>query len=157
MAKELALQTDIKNSAKRDGGYGLKLSNRFTVGVPDLLLMIPPVFAPVVVEVKDLGPVTANFNRQLDVTPLQAETMRRMSSPYEDTQTRYTPSRRSAFLLVGFSMDRDHYLVVLPRDTERLSYLCLAEPASYTKRGKGGYYALQPLFKHVGALEIKLL
>lgn len=52
MKPEIDLQHDLINAAmKRPGGFGYKLSNRFTTGVPDLFLAVPPL-RPVIVEVK---------------------------------------------------------------------------------------------------------
>ena len=41
MATELSLQRKLIEAAQGFGGYGLKLSNRFVAGVPDLLLHVP--------------------------------------------------------------------------------------------------------------------
>lgn len=155
MAKELGLQANIRKSAD----YGLKLSNRFTLGVPDLLLVIAP-FVPCIVEVKDLGPVVDNFDRQLAVTPLQDETMRRINAPYHEVFNRQIfdcPRRLPSFLLVGLQHHGEHRLVVLPAHTERLSHLYQGVPLCWTKRLKGGIYALKPLFQFIKAPEIKLL
>jgi len=48
---ELKLQSWIINQIKQEGGAGVKLSNRFLTGVPDLLLK-PKDFPACVVEVK---------------------------------------------------------------------------------------------------------
>lgn len=39
---EIDFQTLIINSIKNEGGYGRKLSHRFLVGIPDLLLKLAP-------------------------------------------------------------------------------------------------------------------
>lgn len=153
MARELAHQTDIRKSVIKDGGYGFKLSNRFTLGIPDLLICLPP-FAPCIIEVKDLGEVVDKFNRQIGVTPLQNETMRRISQPYEDYQHPYTPHRCASAILVHVIHQREHRLVGLPRRTEHLSASYLDEPTCWQKRDKGGYYDLAPILEHLGMLKI---
>ena len=153
MARELAHQTDIRKSVIKDGGYGLKLSNRFAVGIPDLLICLPP-FAPCILEVKDLGECVDDFDRKLGVTPLQGETMRRISQPYEDFQHPYTPHRCTTGVLVHVIHQREHRLVALPRRTERLTAAYTLDPASFGKRQVGGYYALEPLLDHLGIIKM---
>ena len=41
MVKEVDLQSRLVEEARRTGGYALKMSNRFVVGVPDLLIQLP--------------------------------------------------------------------------------------------------------------------
>lgn len=81
MANELGVQTEIKQSVIAQGGYAVKLSNRFTIGIPDLGIWLGP-FAPFIMEVKDFGLVVEGFNRQIGTTPKQRDTMRRMQQSY---------------------------------------------------------------------------
>ena len=76
---ELSFQKEIIDSAKAAGGYGFKLTNRFTIGVPDILVSVP-MYAPSLFEAKHLGDVVANFDRQTGVTPLQQEQMKRWNA-----------------------------------------------------------------------------
>ena len=76
---ELSFQKEIIDSAKAAGGYGFKLTNRFTIGVPDILVS-GPMYAPSLFEAKHLGDVVANFDRQTGVTPLQQEQMKRWNA-----------------------------------------------------------------------------
>lgn len=156
MASELTVQTDIKTSVIRDGGYGFKLSNQFTVGIPDLLLVLYP-FAPLIVEVKDLGEVVDKFSLKLHITPKQADTMRRISEPYEKGQTIYTPNKRASFVLVALKHRGKNRLVVVPRNAEHLTWGYETDPKIWTTRQVGKYYALGPLFEAVGAIQIRSL
>lgn len=151
MAKELALQTNIIKSVRSDGGYGRKMSNRFLIGIPDLLIALPP-FAPILAEVKDLGPVVANFNRQLAVTPKQAHEMDLFSKPYQDTMM--LDRAASSFVLVGFQVGKNHYLAVLPHDAERLDHTCLERTSTFSLRGRSGYYDLGKLLTSAQALRV---
>jgi hypothetical protein len=81
MANELAVQTEIKQAVIAQGGYAVKLSNRFTIGIPDLGIWLGP-YDPFIMEVKDFGVVAATFNRQIGTTPKQRDTMRRMQQSY---------------------------------------------------------------------------
>ena len=76
---EISFQKEIIDSAKSIGGYGFKLSNRFTVGVPDLLISIT-MYTPSLLECKHLGAVVDDFDRQTGMTPLQREQMRRWNA-----------------------------------------------------------------------------
>lgn len=154
--RELDVQSNIVKSAKLQGGYGKKISHKFSVGVPDLLIAIPP-FAPCVVEVKDLGAVTLGFNRMLDVTPKQSLEMARISEPYEEFQVPYTPSRRTACVMVALKHRDKHRLVVLPRIAERLSSEYEADPGCWVEREVGGTYNIKRLLEHVGICRVKLL
>jgi hypothetical protein len=151
---ELLVQTNIRKSVIREGGYGFKMSNRFLVGVVDLFIALPP-YAPCVVEVKDLGTVVDKFSIKLEITPKQAEFMEHVSKPYEDAMTRYTPSRRAACVLVALKHRGQHRLVVLPRDAQRLDHTYEASTDAWTERAVGGHYDVKKLFNTVGMLLIK--
>ena len=150
--RELKLQTDIIKSVRADGGYGRKMSNQFHIGIPDLLLALHP-FAPVLCEVKDLGPVIATFNRQLDVTPKQELEMERFNAAYRGPMMLDRPSLL-AFALVGFSINKMHYLTLLPHDAERVTHECLSRTSTFSLRGRAGYYDLRHLFTTAQALRV---
>lgn len=154
MAKELKAQTEIKASIRRDGGYSTKLSHRFSVGIPDLIIALHP-FVPILCEVKDLGPVVDRFDRKLDVTPMQDETMRRMSEPYEKMLHPYTPNRRTACLLVAFIHRGVHTLVALQRDMERLTWQ-YDSLHPWTTRQTGLHYKVGPLLEGVGIAKVSV-
>lgn len=135
---ELQVQTKIIKSARQDGGYGRKCSNRFAIGVPDLLLAIPP-FAPFYLEVKDFGKVPDNFDRQIEVTEKQAYELELFSKPFEDAGR-----GRVGFIGVSILHRKEHRLVILPRQAMRLSSAYEDDPRIWTKRMTGGYYDLKP-------------
>lgn len=76
MKNETAYQAEIVKAVKELGGWGKKLSNRFLIGVPDLVIVLRP-FGTMIVEVKkvDHHPST---NRAVDsgLTPLQESNLR---------------------------------------------------------------------------------
>lgn len=141
MSKELKLQKDIKDSVITDGGYSVKLSNRFTMGIPDLLIVLNP-WAPAICEVKDLGVVTDNFDQKLEVTPLQRNTMKQIEEAYGEV-----PLKHSTFVLCGMIWGKQHWLVGLPWYSERVTAAHLQDPLRAGKRQKGGYYDLAPIMK----------
>lgn len=138
MSDELKLQGDIRKSVIRDGGYAVKLTNRFTIGIPDLLIAHAP-FVPCFAEVKDLGEVGLKFSRKLDVTPLQSNTMKNMSTQYENERG----YQAASFLLIGFFYKRDHWLVGLPWRTAVLTSDHVAEAQAVRKRQTGGHYDIR--------------
>jgi hypothetical protein len=154
MAKELDLQAKIIKSVKQDGGYGRKISHKFAIGIPDLLLALPS-FVPCMSEVKDLGVVVDNFDRQIGVTDKQLLEMKRFSEPYENSMTIYTPSKRAALILVGIVHRGEHRLVALPRDAERLDAGYEADPQRWRKRQTGGYYEIKPLLEWAGIAHVR--
>lgn len=69
--KETDLQSVIIRALKKQGGTGLKLSNRFKVGVPDLLLSHFD-HGMYLVEVKQISdPLRETFKRQTGITLIQ--------------------------------------------------------------------------------------
>jgi len=135
---ELQVQTKIVKSVRRDGGYGRKCSNRFAIGVPDLLISLQP-FAPCYIEVKDFGKVNDKFDRQIDVTEKQAYELELFSKPYEDA--------RLGFLAVALVHRGEHRLVLLPREAMRLTSDYEDSPAMWAKREVGGYYNMAPMLR----------
>lgn len=128
--KETDHQTQIKLSVRRQGGYSFKLSNRFTIGIPDLLIALPP-FAPCLAEVKDLGECVADFSRKLDVSPKQAYELKAMNEPYKE----WGPV---GILLITLGLEgTGRILVPLPQGTERLTGLMVATSTHFGKRQRG--------------------
>jgi len=147
---ELAVQTNIIKSVRRDGGYGRKMSNRFAIGVPDLLIALPT-FAPCVIEVKDFGKVADSFDRQIEVTEKQAEEMKLFSKPYEDAGL-----GRTAFVAVRLIHRGEDRLVVLPRLAERLSSAYEDDPQTWRKRLTGLHYEIAPMLRRWKAAQCRL-
>lgn len=156
MARELDLQTKIINSARKDGGYGRKMSNRYSIGIPDLLLGLFP-FAPCLAEVKDLGAVVTDFDRKLDITPKQYLEMDRLSGSYEGRQNIYSPDRHTALVLVGIIHRGSHRLVACSRQAERLDAGYEGEAGRWVERAVGGYYDLRPLLEWAGICKVRLM
>lgn len=67
---ELGEQTHVIKSVRKIGGYGRKISHRFHIGIPDLLLVVPG-YVPGIWEMKDLGEWNKNTERALGVTEKQ--------------------------------------------------------------------------------------
>lgn len=155
MAKELDLQTKILRSAKHDGGYGRKISHKFAIGIPDLLLALPP-FAPCLGEVKDLGEVVDKFDVQIKITEKQTEELKRFSEPYEKSMTVYTPNKKSSLILVGIKHRGRHRLVALSHGATRLSHEYEAR-GGWVDREIGGYYNLAPLLEWAGIIKVKAM
>lgn len=145
MSKELDVQTKVCKSARQDGGYGRKISHKFVIGIPDLLVCLPP-FAPCVIEMKDLGKVVDRFDRQLAVTPKQALEMERISKPYEPEVNGVIPMH-TAMVLVAIVHRGEHRLVACHRSNDRLDFGYEADPRRWVRREVGGYYNLRPLLE----------
>ncbi len=151
MAKaELDVQTKIIKSVRRDGGYGRKLSNKFLIGIPDLLVCLLP-FVPCYCEVKDLGEVTDKFDVKIETTPKQKYEMELMSKAYEHSDFHHP----TAFVLVALRWRQEHYLVGVPRDTERLNFQ-FKDKYAWTIRRTGGYYALKHIMEFLGLMKCRL-
>jgi hypothetical protein len=158
MSKELAVQAAIRKSVIADGGYSHKLTNQFTVGIPDLLVAMWP-YIPCIVEVKDLGVVVDEFDRKLDVTPKQTHELVGISRVYGEKQHPYTPKRRASCVLVALVHRGMHTLVAVkvpvtapgePPIEWRLNYKYEQDPACFVAREKGGYYNISPLLQYSG-------
>lgn len=78
MPNELRLQSLVVRAVNSHGGFAFKLSNRFLVGVPDLLIHLPNTGTGIW-EVKscEMGKLREQFT--LKVTPLQDKFLRVMS------------------------------------------------------------------------------
>ena len=79
--KELAFQKELIDAAKAQGGRGVKLSHKFSVGVADLLVSIPN--SPMVLwEAKQLDDAPGEFSRKTGITPIQQAWLK----SFNDTQ-----------------------------------------------------------------------
>ena len=156
MARELDVQTKIIKSARREGGYGRKMSHKFAIGIPDLLIGLPP-FIPALAEVKDIGVVVDNFARKIGVTDKQSLELHMFNDPYNDHQTRYTPSRHSALVLVALQHRGKHRLVAIGMQGRgkydepwRLDHTYEGEDGRWAEREPGGHYPLRRMFEWAG-------
>jgi hypothetical protein len=141
MAAELVIQREIKQSVINAGGYSTKLSNKFTIGIPDLGIWLAP-FVPTIAEVKDLGICVPKFSRQVDVTPKQSDTMKRM-------QQSYRPEALLTVVLVHIRHRGLRRLVALPRTADRLTHEYeMANP--WIERGSGGRWNIAALMQSYG-------
>lgn len=141
MTKETDLQRDIRKSVVKLGGYAIKLSNRFTIGVPDLLIALAP-FAPCYAEVKKLDKCAPFFDRQLDVTPKQRHELKSMSDQY---------AAPVSFIFVGVEWDGDRYLYGGYNNEDRLTGAMMRITDSKVPRETGGFYNIAHLLKSMGA------
>lgn len=130
--REVDIQSLIIRSAKAQGGWGVKLTHKFRVGVVDLLLVMPR-FAPFVAEVKQLGKVPERFDQKLDVTPTQRKFMQDVNAPNIDE------GRGSAIILVAIHHRGEWRLVRLPPTAERLSFEYEDDPSCWVPRQSGGF------------------
>ncbi len=151
MVKEVDIQAQIKKSVRLDGGYCHKLTNAFTVGIPDLLIALPP-FAPCIIEVKSLGVVTAKFDQQIAVTPKQRHELNEITEVY----LRYAgaPYRVFSGLFIHAVLDGDHWLTGLPRGAERHTAALLWDGALTRKRGAHGYWSVRHLLEAIGVTKV---
>jgi len=77
--KELDFQTEVVKSVKMIGGYGHKVSDRFKVGVPDLLISAPNC-GIILFECKAfVGIMPHVFDRQTGITAIQQEHLKRIN------------------------------------------------------------------------------
>ncbi len=144
--KETDLQTDIKKSVREQGGYAFKLTNAYTIGIPDLLIALPP-FAPCTVEVKELGDVTDKFDQTLRLTEKQRHELKGISKPYNTAG-----AGDVSFILVGLVYQRQRLLIPLPKEVERLSYRLLVPACDAWKRLTGGRYDIKGIMENLGGL-----
>ncbi len=76
---ELKIQKMLVDAVVSAGGFGLKMSHRHLVGVPDLLLKLPG-FDAAFVEVKQATEPRQKLSRVLAVTPLQLAYLQKTSA-----------------------------------------------------------------------------
>lgn len=143
--RELSIQTDIIQSVRRTGGYARKLSNRFQVGVPDLLVVLFP-FAPFVSEVKDMGELGEVFSRKISITEKQRHELLAVDGAYREALHPYTPKRRASVIMCGYVQAGVHWLAALPAEATHVTHRCPRVPRMVHK-----YYDIRAL---VGPLDM---
>lgn len=80
MATELQLQRKLIEATEKERGYGLKMSSRFLVGVPDLLLHIPGL-PTVIIECKlEVLPSKPTTPIRVNLSPQQRVVLKKMQS-----------------------------------------------------------------------------
>lgn len=107
---ELDFQATLTKSAKHLGGYGRKISSRFTVGIPDLLLAVPK-FCPVLVEAKWMKDVKTGFDREVPTTGPQRETLAKYNAVIGLTW---------GFVIVGWFEGTRMWAACVPGDQKRI-------------------------------------
>ncbi len=145
MKREIQLQTHIVKSVRKDGGYARKLSNRFQVGIPDLIISMPS-FAPCFAEVKDFGEVKGEFDRDIGLTEKQAHELTKIS------KSQIYPI---AMVLIGFTQAKKHYLMYLPHTARRVSSSAMKGVLSpIIRRDVGSYYNMRLILQHLDVARI---
>lgn len=158
--RELDIQREICQSVRREGGWAKKLTNRFTIGIPDLLIARFPSI-PFIAEVKDLGQVRDTFSRKLDVTEKQSHELRTfdqaISDPHADATNHAAAKRYAAVVLVGWAWGRDRWLAMLPPDADHIT-MGPDRNHPMVHRQAGGYYPIGSLIQLFGKIhEVRLL
>lgn len=152
MARELDLQTQIIRSVRRRGGYGKKISHRFSVGIPDLLIGLYP-FVPAIMEVKDFGVVSDKFDRRIDTTVKQEHELEQFTKQYKEMLHPYTPNRFTSLILVRFILRGQHFLAVCPPSQRRLTW---EHPRDLlVERLPPTDFNLDPAFRAVGLAQVR--
>lgn len=99
--KELMRQTNIIKSAKAAGGWGIKLANQHSAGIVDLMIVMPD-FAPVMIEVKDLGlRAKTPIGSRINTSPLQRHFMDKANGISRGV---------FSFVLTTYHIGRDHFV-----------------------------------------------
>lgn len=80
MTKEVQYQTKIVKAITDQGGFAMKMSHRFLVGVPDLLIKVSPQHLTLVLECKRVVVTAKKATHALvKITPLQFQTLEKMA------------------------------------------------------------------------------
>ncbi len=145
--RELKVQAEICRSVREQEGYARKLSNRFLVGFPDLIIILKD-SAACFAEVKDLGIVTENFDQKIEISPKQQHELKEMAAPTKDLH-------HNTFILVKFEREEIHYLAILPSTAERLSWAALKSNGMFIQRAIGLFWDIRLLFRHYSAFSGK--
>lgn len=173
MVKETDIQAQIKKSIRRDGGYCHKLTNAFTIGIPDLLIALPP-FAPCIIEVKDFKTCTQGFDRQIDVTPKQRYELNQITDVYPEiprikevyhpaiglggAEIEYVKVGETQPIFSGIFVhvywNKMHWLTGLPRHAERHTHALLLDATRTRTRAPGEYWDVRPLLEAIGVTKV---
>lgn len=122
---ELKFQTEILKALKECDGFGNKISDRYKVGVPDLLVACGGHL--VLMELKSLGDVGDEFKRKTGVTVIQQETLKRYN------QTAILPV---AAQLVYIRHRGEQRAVVWPADWDTIDHTYEERKEIWTPRQK---------------------
>lgn len=76
--KELSLQALVTSAIRKNGGFAIKLANRFLVGVPDLMIQIPG-YPTTLWEVKRGNELWQGTKVKFGLTPMQYNLLDRFS------------------------------------------------------------------------------
>lgn len=138
MTVETDHQTDIRKSVLKLGGHSFKLTNRFTIGVPDLSIALPP-FVPGLWEVKTLGAVADKFDRDIGLSAKQKDTLVRYQKGYDEPV---------CGVLVHVIYQRIHRLYGFAFASER----CCHNDRFWIPRQVHNYYDIHVLFSRMGVM-----
>lgn len=104
--REVDIQTELKDACVAAGGFAFKLSNRFTAGIVDLYLALPP-HLPLWLEVKFEKQIPKSGIIPINPTPLQRRFIHNVN--------RHPMGRATSAVVCGDGPGR--YLIwVIPRD-----------------------------------------
>lgn len=126
--RELKFQTKLVKSTRAQGGYARKLSHRFVIGIPDLIVHIPN-YAPFLLEVKYFPEVSPNSNKLIPTTPKQQLELTEFNSVNIDAGS-------TAGVAIGFCINKRKGLkVYTPEDTHFTLKEGLDDPDALTPKG----------------------
>ncbi len=127
---------------ERSGGFAKKLSHQFSSGIPDLFIALP-LFMPCIIEVKDLGEVVDNFDRQFGVTPLQHEFLKKLSECYGSRNC------NGSGIFVAVIHRGCHRLVAVHYSNKSLTAAYENDPTCWVERQIGGHYDVASLLQYL--------
>lgn len=119
---ELGEQTHVINSVRAVGGYGRKISHRFAVGIPDLLLVVPG-YVPGIWEMKDMGFWNTDTERQVETTLKQRLELKEFSAACMGNLAplgTYVPTYTACGVLITYKEGRERYLTICGHGTESI-------------------------------------
>lgn len=138
---ETEYQLEIKKSVIAQGGFAFKLSNTYTVGVPDLGIWLPP-FAPLVAEVKVIRECGDKFRREIATTPKQDQFMADVSGRYEALGFF---SVAFVLVVVEWEDSKKRHLIGVPRTETHITHGMITGRPSVSERGVGGAWDMKQI------------
>lgn len=149
---ELLEQTHLIHSVRKDGGYGRKISHRFIIGIPDLLLVYPT-YVPGIWEMKDMGEWNSNTERAVETTEKQkielnefAAACNRGLAPLGTMRAPYTASG----VLVTYKARNQRFMTICGPEVETMR----KDQFPTILRETGQYYNLGVLFNAYGVQRV---